>query len=225
LIELRLQGSSFSADLQFSALPPTTDIGQHRHHVGKVPTCDIEDARRSKEKPPKGGSSIRRMIVDHAAINADFDFRRNAMKPTPAKPRIIIAQVEGSGTGATLVISHVPTATGLASTPQYTVPVLPVAANVVPAVSERERLPENVSPGTKAGPFPKYIKFELHRLTPQSNAKLKFVLPKLNVEALKTEAFSDAGGSELNGSANVRMCGFKNCVVPILIDPVPVTMA
>jgi hypothetical protein len=211
LIELRLQGSSFSADLQFSALPPTTDIGQHRHHVGKVPTCDIEDARRSKEKPPKGGSSIRRMIVDHAAINADFDFRRNAMKPTPAKPRIIIAQVEGSGTGATLVISHVPTATGL--------------ANVVPAVSERERLPENVSPGTKAGPFPKYIKFELHRLTPQSNAKLKFVLPKLNVEALKTEAFSDAGGSELNGSANVRMCGFKNCVVPILIDPVPVTMA
>jgi hypothetical protein len=38
------------------------------------------------------------MIEDQAAINAGFDFRRYAMKPTPAKPRIIIAQVEGSGT-------------------------------------------------------------------------------------------------------------------------------
>ena len=38
------------------------------------------------------------MIVDHAAINAGFDFRRQAMKPMPAKPKIIIAHVEGSGT-------------------------------------------------------------------------------------------------------------------------------
>jgi hypothetical protein len=42
------------------------------------------------------------MIADQAAINAGFDFRRYAMKPMPAKPRIIIAHVEGSGTaGAT----------------------------------------------------------------------------------------------------------------------------
>jgi hypothetical protein len=38
------------------------------------------------------------LIADQAAINAGFDFRRYAMKPTPAKPRIIMAQVEGSGT-------------------------------------------------------------------------------------------------------------------------------
>jgi hypothetical protein len=38
------------------------------------------------------------MIEDQAAINAGFDFRRFAMKvkPTPAKPRSIIAHVEGS---------------------------------------------------------------------------------------------------------------------------------
>jgi hypothetical protein len=34
------------------------------------------------------------MIADQAAINAGFDFRRYAMKPMPAKPRSIIAQVE-----------------------------------------------------------------------------------------------------------------------------------
>jgi hypothetical protein len=38
------------------------------------------------------------MIVDQAAINADLDLRRYAMKPRPAKLRIIIAQMEGSGT-------------------------------------------------------------------------------------------------------------------------------
>ena len=39
-------------------------------------------------------------MMNQTAINADFDLRRYAMKPTPAKPRIIIAQVEGSGTAA-----------------------------------------------------------------------------------------------------------------------------
>ncbi|SRR6266702_3817559 len=38
------------------------------------------------------------MIADNAAINAGFDFRRCAMKPTLKKPRIIMAHVEGSGT-------------------------------------------------------------------------------------------------------------------------------
>jgi hypothetical protein len=41
------------------------------------------------------------MIADQAAIDAGFDFRRYAMKPMPAKPRIIIADVEGSGTALT----------------------------------------------------------------------------------------------------------------------------
>ncbi len=42
------------------------------------------------------------MIVDQAASNAGFAFRRYAMKPMPAKPRIIIAHVEGSGTAEML---------------------------------------------------------------------------------------------------------------------------
>ena len=37
---------------------------------------------------------------------APFCFRRYAMKPTPQKPKIIIAQVEGSGTAA---VKPVPT--------------------------------------------------------------------------------------------------------------------
>ena len=49
--------------------------------------------------------------MDQAAIGADFDFRRYATKPTPAKPRIIMAQVAGSGTAATDV-SRVRTAAG-----------------------------------------------------------------------------------------------------------------
>ena len=45
-------------------------------------------------------------IVDQAAIKAGFDFRRYAMKPMPAKPRIIMAQVEGSGTAVVRVDSE-----------------------------------------------------------------------------------------------------------------------
>lgn len=41
------------------------------------------------------------MIADQAAIAAGFAFRRYAMKPRPAKPSIIIAHVEGSGTAET----------------------------------------------------------------------------------------------------------------------------
>lgn len=38
------------------------------------------------------------MILDQAAINAGFDLRRYVMKPTPAKPRSIMAHVDVSGT-------------------------------------------------------------------------------------------------------------------------------
>ena len=84
-----------------SALPPTTDIVSQTGHVRKVPDSDINDASRQNKKPPAGGSYSTPMIADQAAINAGFDFRRYAMNPTPAKPRIIMAQVEGSGTAAT----------------------------------------------------------------------------------------------------------------------------
>jgi hypothetical protein len=63
----------------------------------------------SKEKPPERRLSIQTrlscdylvIILDWAASNAGLDFRRYAMKPRPAKPRSIIAHVEGSGTDAT----------------------------------------------------------------------------------------------------------------------------
>jgi hypothetical protein len=38
------------------------------------------------------------LFQDQAASNAGFDFRRYAIKPMPAKPRIIMAHVDGSGT-------------------------------------------------------------------------------------------------------------------------------
>jgi hypothetical protein len=57
-----------------------------------------------RESRPKAALNSNLMIDDHAAINAGFDFRRDAMKPTPAKPRIIIAHVESSGTAATLAL-------------------------------------------------------------------------------------------------------------------------
>jgi cation diffusion facilitator CzcD-associated flavoprotein CzcO len=56
------------------------------------------------------------LLADHAAINAGFDFRRYAMKPTPAKPRIIMAQVEGSGTAA---VRFTPSMPKLRCSPSY----------------------------------------------------------------------------------------------------------
>jgi hypothetical protein len=49
------------------------------------------------------------MIADQAAINTGFDFRRYAMKPTPAKPRIIMAHMVGSGTPLMVNVSSVAT--------------------------------------------------------------------------------------------------------------------
>lgn len=64
-----------------------------------LPTGDIE-----RTGLPKENTALMRLInsnltVAHqAAINAGFDFRRYAMKPSPAKPSFISAQVVGSGT-------------------------------------------------------------------------------------------------------------------------------
>jgi hypothetical protein len=89
------------AEHMFSASPPTTDVAQHRRHVGKVPNCDIEgcEARTEKSRPE---ASIQTR-ANQAALNTGFDFRRYAMKPRPAKPRSSIAQVESSGTPSTAV--------------------------------------------------------------------------------------------------------------------------
>jgi hypothetical protein len=53
---------------------------------------------RKQESRLKAASNSNSMIVNQAASNAGFDLRRYAIKPRPATPRIIIAQVEGSGT-------------------------------------------------------------------------------------------------------------------------------
>src|ERR1700743_689798 len=50
---------------------------------------------------PKAVSLLRRCAGYQVTLSvAPFCFRRYAMKPTPKKPRSIIAQVEGSGTAA-----------------------------------------------------------------------------------------------------------------------------
>ena len=48
------------------------------------------------------------LMMDQTNLNAGFDLRRYAMKPTPAKPRIIMAHVEGSGTAGDMVAVQVP---------------------------------------------------------------------------------------------------------------------
>jgi hypothetical protein len=67
-----------------------------------VPPLCLQDATGLKlheEKPSKGGApNSTPMIVDHTTIDIRFVFRRYAMNPTAAKPRSIIAHVEGSGT-------------------------------------------------------------------------------------------------------------------------------
>src|SRR6266700_7753736 len=74
-------------------------------------TFEMQKSRRRvqpNKKPPEGGSQSNPMIVDQAAIGALstplFRERRYPKKPIPANPRIIIAQVDGSGTAAEMVM-------------------------------------------------------------------------------------------------------------------------
>jgi hypothetical protein len=51
------------------------------------------------KRPREAVSLYPNRAGDQATLSAaPFCFRRYAMKPTPMKPRIIIAQVDGSGT-------------------------------------------------------------------------------------------------------------------------------
>ena len=74
-----------------------------RHSVrqSSSPLCQQATSRvqtTQTKSRPKAALNATPMGVDHAAIKAGFDFRRYVMKPMPAKPMIIIAHVEGSGT-------------------------------------------------------------------------------------------------------------------------------
>jgi hypothetical protein len=48
------------------------------------------------------------MILDQEIVNAGFALRRYVIVPMPAKPRIIIVQVEGTGTALALVVNSSP---------------------------------------------------------------------------------------------------------------------
>jgi hypothetical protein len=58
-----------------------------------------------KSRPQAALNSI--LIMDQTNLNAGLDLRRYAMKAMPAKPRIIIAQVEGSGTASVMSASAI----------------------------------------------------------------------------------------------------------------------
>ena len=81
-----------------SGLPPTSDMSLHRTKLRDVPNAEVVRLMQPKRSRPKAASKFNLMIVDQAKRNVGFDFLRYAMKPMPAKPRIIIAHVEGSGT-------------------------------------------------------------------------------------------------------------------------------
>jgi hypothetical protein len=77
-------------------LRPVTEQARHSRH--RVLTTAYIDTRKSC---PKGALCSCSRLDDQAAANArslSLRERRLAIKPTPAKPRIIIAQVGGSGT-------------------------------------------------------------------------------------------------------------------------------
>jgi hypothetical protein len=57
------------------------------------PTTEVAPSKVAKRKAARRRlSNSNLMILDQAAINAGFAFRRYAMNPTPAKPSIMIAQ-------------------------------------------------------------------------------------------------------------------------------------
>jgi hypothetical protein len=77
--------------------------------IGIEPALDVAVdgvIGKHKQKKTAGRRSLfRNFRFDQAATSALFR-RRYVIAPTPAKPRIIIAQVEGSGTEATTCVTE-----------------------------------------------------------------------------------------------------------------------
>jgi hypothetical protein len=105
----------FSAHLQGRAWPQPTVLGcRSAAKLKRRPT-------KQKDRP-KAVSLYPNRAGDQATLSADpFCLRRYAMKPTPAKPRIIIAHVEGSGTA--VVIDEVSVASPLTAVSKKVVPL------------------------------------------------------------------------------------------------------
>jgi hypothetical protein len=59
-----------------SVLPLEADIARWANHVRNVPKSDMADVTRKKKSRPRAALNSNLMILDQAAINAGFDFRR-----------------------------------------------------------------------------------------------------------------------------------------------------
>ena len=68
--------------------------------------CSVLHSSQTKAARRRLLNSI--LMMDQTNLNAGFDLRRYAMKPTPAKPRTIMAHVEGSGTAGETVAVQAP---------------------------------------------------------------------------------------------------------------------
>ena len=75
-----------------------------QHEVPRWPDAGNSDI---KQKAARRRLLNSILMMDQTNLNAGFDLRRYPTKPTPAKPRIIIAHVEGSGTAPTVVAEPV----------------------------------------------------------------------------------------------------------------------
>ena len=76
----------------------TPDSDRTADIVGGLVGVKPGSRRPNKSRPKAAFFNSNLMVVDQTAIDAGFDLRRYAIKPMPAKPRNIIAYVDGSGT-------------------------------------------------------------------------------------------------------------------------------
>ena len=92
-----------------SGPPPIADIVRLHAQVGFVPISEVAQRMRPQEKRshPKAALNSNLIILNQAAINAGFDFRRFVMNPRPAKSRNITAHVEDSGTAVRATSSQI----------------------------------------------------------------------------------------------------------------------
>ena len=82
-----------------------SEKGKDLSENGKVLSEVNKPGRKQKDRPKAVSLHILIGAEDQAARSAVLLRRRYAMKPTPAKPMIIMAQVDGSGTAADMEMS------------------------------------------------------------------------------------------------------------------------
>jgi hypothetical protein len=100
------------------------------------------------KRPPEGGLSIFDLRFDQAASIA-FLRRRYVIAPTPAKPRIIMAQVESSGTA---VVTDAEMSTGPKIVAPVVNPTVFWSQEDTPVQLELAKVKRNPVPVTKLPP-------------------------------------------------------------------------